>query len=300
MRKSFILFHILIFSCVFALPSLAAAQARIKYAQSVYDDGKETGLKHPEGVACGDGYFIAADTGNNRLVKYTFSDKVAKPVEPEMPIISPIAVQVNSKGEIYALDSRDGRIAIFNPDGTEKGHLSPKGSPVARKMMPRNFKIDQNDKIHILDLSDGVVLVLDPDGNYLRHIPLPEEAGFFSDLAVDSQGRILLVDSTDVAVYSAEPDAEGFSLLSEGIGEYANFPTSIALDKGGIIYLVDKHGGSLVMLNPDGSFLGHKFGYGWKESQFYYPTNLCISKRGNFFIADRGNNRIQIFASEEN
>lgn len=284
---------------LFSATSFAASPARIKFVQSVYDDGKETGLKYPEGVGCTDEYFIVADTGNNRLIKYTLSDKVAKAVEPEMPIITPIAVQVNTKGEIYALDSRDRRIAMFNANGTEKGYLSPKGSPVARKMIPRNFKIDRNDKIHILDLSDDLVLILDPDGNYLRHIPLPEQAGFFSDLAVDSRGTVFLVDSTEVAVYSAAPDAETFSLLSKGIGEYANFPTSIALDKGGIIYLVDKHGGSLIMLNPDGSFLGHKFGYGWKESQFYYPTHLCISENGNFIIADRGNNRIQIFASEE-
>ncbi|MCL7487980.1 MAG: NHL repeat-containing protein [Desulfobulbaceae bacterium] len=284
---------------LFSATSFAASPVRIKFVQSVYDDGKETGLKHPEGAACGADYFIVADTGNNRLVKYTLSDRVAKAVEPEMPIITPIAVQVNTRGEIYALDSRDRRIAMFNANGTEKGYLSPKGSPVARKMIPRNFKIDRNDKIYILDLSDDLVLILDPDGNYLRHIPLPEQAGSFSDLAVDSRGTVFVVVSTKVAVYSAAPDADTFSLLSQGIREYANFPTSIALDKSGIIYLVDKHGGSLIMLNPDGSFLGHKFGYGWKESQFYYPTDLCISESGNFIIADRGNSRIQIFASEE-
>lgn len=291
----------IIVSCSFlsAASCFAAGPLKMKFVQAVYDDGKEAGLKHPEGVACTDEYFIVADTGNNRLVKYTFADKVAKAAEPEMPVISPLAVQVNSKGEIYAIDGKDRRIKIFNADGTEKGNLSPKGSPVARKMVPRSFRIDQNDKIYILDISDGVVLILDPEGNYVRHIPLPEQAGFCSDLAVDSKGTVFLVDSTEVNVYAAAPNAEQFSQLSKGTKEYANFPTNIALDKSGIIYLVDKHGGNLVMLNPDGSFLGHKFGYGWKESQFYYPTQLCISPSGNFFIADRGNSRVQVFIAEE-
>lgn len=298
MRRS-VLFLIVSCSLLTAASSFAAGPLKMKFVQSVYDDGKENGLKHPEGVGCTDEYFIVADTGNNRLVKYTFTDKVAKAAEPEMPIISPLTVQVNSKGEIYAIDGKDRRIKIFNADGTEKGNLSPKGSPVARKMVPRSFKIDQNDKIYILDISDGVVLVLDPDGNYLRHLPLPEQAGFFSDLAVDGKGTVFLVDSTEVNVYVAAADADQLALLSKGMKEYANFPTDIALDKSGIIYLVDKHGGSIVMLNPDGSFLGHKFGYGWKESQFYYPTQLCISPGGNFYIADRGNNRVQVFVSEE-
>lgn len=291
----------IIVSCSFlsVASSFAAGPLTLKFVQSVYDDGKETGLKHPEGVACTDEYFIVADTGNNRLVKFTFTDKVAKAVESEMPVISPLAAQVNSKGEIYVIEGKDRRIKIFNADGTEKGNLSPKGSPVARKMVPRSFKIDQNDKIYILDISDGVVLILDPDGNYLRHVPFPEQAGFFSDLAVDTKGTVFLVDSTEVNVYAAAPDGDQFTLLSKGIKEYANFPTNIALDKSGIIYLVDKHGGNLVMLNPDGSFLGHKFGYGWKESQFYYPTQLCISAAGSFFIADRGNSRVQVFISEQ-
>ena len=293
------LFIIVSCSILSAASSFAAGPLKMKFVQAVYDDGKEAGLKHPEGVACTDEYFIVADTGNNRLVKYTFADKAAKAAEPEMPVISPLSVQVNSKGEIYVIDGKDRRIKIFNADGTEKGNLSPKGSPVARKMVPRSFKIDQKDGIYILDISDGVVLILDPEGNYVRHVPLPEQAGFCSDLAVDGKGTVFLVDSTKVSVYAAAPDAKEFSLLSKGMKEYANFPTNIALDKSGIIYLVDKHGGNLVMLNPDGSFLGHKFGYGWKESQFYYPAQLCISPAGNFFIADRGNSRVQVFIAEE-
>lgn len=294
-----VLFLIVSCSLLSAVHSFAAGPLKMKFVQAVYDDGKEGGLKYPEGVACTDEYFIVADTGNNRLVKYMFTDKVAKAAEPEMPIISPLAAQVNSKGEIYALDGKDKRIKIFNADGTEKGILSPKGSPVARNMVPRSFKIDQKDNIYILDISDEVVLILDPGGNYLRHVPFPEQAGFCSDLAVNSQGTIYLVDSTEVNVYAAAPEADQFSLLSKGTKEYANFPTNIALDKSGTIYLVDKHGGNLVILNQDGSFLGHKFGYGWKESQFYYPAQLCISPAGNFFIADRGNSRIQAFISEE-
>jgi sugar lactone lactonase YvrE len=294
-----VLFIIVSCSLLSAASSFAAGPLKLKFVQSVYDDGKEAGLKHPEGVACTDEYFIVADTGNNRLVKYTFADKVAKAAEPEIPVISPLVVQVNTKGEIYVLDGKDRRIKIFNADGTEKGNLTPKGSPVARKMVPRSFKIDQNDKIYILDISDEVVLILDPEGNYLKHIPLPEQAGFCSDLGINSQGTVFLVDSTEVNVYAAAADADQFSLLSKGTKEYANFPTNIALDKSGIIYLVDKHGGNIVILNPDGTFLGHKFGYGWKESQFYYPAQLCISPAGNFFIADRGNSRVQAFTSEE-
>lgn len=295
-----ILFIMLLASLLFTGSSFAAGgPLQLKYVYSVYDDENETGLKHPQGVGCTDEYFIVADTGNNRLVKYMFQKNVAKAVDLEMTISSPLAVQVNSKGEIYALDGKDRRIVIFNPDGTEKGNLAPKGSPVSRQMVPRSFKIGQDDKIYILDLSDGIVLILDPEGKYLRHVSFPEQAGFFSDLAVDGKGTVFLLDSTRVAVYAAAPDEDQFSPRSAGTKEYANFPTNIAVDQNNFILLVDKHGGNLVILNPSGSFLGHKFGFGWKESQFYYPSQLCISKQGKVFIADSGNSRIQIFVSEQ-
>lgn len=299
MRRVTVFFIILLISSLFAVQIFAASPLKIKFIQSVYDDGKGIGLKYPEGVACTDDYFIVGDTGNNRLVKYTYQDKNVKAGEFDMPVTSPIAVQVNSKGEIYALDGRDRRILVLNADGTEKGYLSPKGSPVALKLVPRSFKIDRNDKIYVLDVFAEVVLVLDPAGSYLRHIPFPEQFGFFSDLAVDKQGTVYLLDSTEVAVYSAAPDADQFSLLGKSLKEYMNFPTNIAIDSSGIIFLVDKHGGNLVLVSRDGSFLGHKFGYGWRESQFYYPAQLCISEGGKFFIADRNNSRIQLFEAEE-
>ncbi len=292
------LFIVLSYAISAGPAAFAADSLQINFAQSVYDGVEGTGLKHPEGVGCTDDYFVVADTGNNRLVKYTFSDGVAKPAAPEMPVNSPIIVQINSKGVIYALDG-DRRIVIINADGSDQGYLAPKGSPVSRKMIPRSFKIDRNDTIHILDISEGVVLILDAEGSYLRHIPVPEEAGFFSDLAVDRQGNVFLVDSTEVALYAAAPGEDRFTALASELGEYANFPTNIAVDGRGTIYLIDKHGGSLVLLNQDGSFLGHRFGYGWKNAQFYYPGQLCINPGGDLFIADRGNSRVQIFTSAQ-
>lgn len=299
MRKPFTLFSLFLSFFLISAHSYGASPVKIKFLQSVYDDDKDIGLRYPEGVACADDYFIVADTGNNRLVKYSYQDKIVKAGEFDMPVTDPITAQVNSKGEIYALDGKDRRILILNPDGTEKGYLSPKGSPVSRKLVPKSFKIDQNDKIYILDVFTELVLVLDPGGNYIKHIPFPEEFGFFSDLAIDKQGSIFLVDSLKAAVYSSAPEGNQFSMLTQNLKEYVNFPTNIAVDNKGIMFLVDKHGGNLALLGRDGSFLGHKFGYGWLESQFYYPAQICISPKGNIFIADRNNSRIQMFTEVE-
>lgn len=299
MRKSVSIFCLLCTGLLLAAPVFGAGPLKLRFVDAIYKDVQEVGLLSPEGVACAGDYFIVADTGNNRLVKYTYQDNVVQPVEFEIPLNAPIVVQVNSKNEIYGLDGRDRRILVLNPDGTEKGYLAPKGAPVGQTPVLKSFAIDQKDRIYLLDIAAEAVVILDSSQKYLRHIPFPEKYGFISDIAVDDKGGVYLVDSTEPAVYYAGPEADSFAALSKGLNEYANFPASLAVDSSGTIYVVDKHGGSLVLLGRDGSFLGHQFGYGWRESQFYYPAQICIASNGYVFVADRNNNRVQIFREME-
>ena len=85
----------------------AAETARLRYLASVYADANGAGLNQPEGVACnGNGQVVVGDTGNNRLIRFTYADKaVCGGTEIKIPQLSaPARVQLNSKGEIYALD----------------------------------------------------------------------------------------------------------------------------------------------------------------------------------------------------
>lgn len=96
-------------------------------------------------------------------------------------------------------------------------------------------------------------------------------------------------------VFSASKDSNSFSPLTKSLREYLNFPTSIIADNKGIIYVVDQNGGGIVILGQDGSYLGRQLSMGWNEGLLYYPSQMCINEKGEVFIADRGNSRVQIF-----
>jgi hypothetical protein len=36
---------------------------------------------------------------------------------------------------------------------------------------------------------------------------------------------------------------------------------------------------------------------GWNDGFVYYPGQLCLNASGDVFLADRNNNRVQIFAT---
>lgn len=294
LMKAFIIITILLFS----VTSYSAEAVKLRYITSIYYDSKGGGLKFPEGIACNEkSLIIVADTGNGRLLQYTFQDGAVKGGEDiKVPELSyPLRIQINSKGEIFALDGKQRRIVRLSPEGVFKGYIDPEGLPAPATFIPRSFKVDNAGNIYILDIFSARVLVLDSAGKYLRHIEFPENYGFPLDLAIDSKGNIFLLDSVNAMVFSAAKDSRGFSALTKSMKGYINFPTYMALDNRGIIYLADQNGSGIVIIGQDGSFQGRQLSFGWKEGLLRYPSQLCISGKGEVFIADRDNSRIQIF-----
>ena len=261
------------------------------------------GLKRPEGVACNDqSLLVVADTGNGRFLRYTVQDELLKPgpVEIKLNQISyPTKIKLNSKNEIYAFDRKERRIIRLSPAGEFMGYLNLSGLPPPASYTLRSFDIDLSDNIYVLDILSGRVLVLNPEGEYQKHIDLPKEYGFFSDLTVDFQGNVLLIDSVDAIVFSAAHNSSSFSSLTKSLKEYMRFPSNIITDSRGRIYLIDRNGGRIIILGQDGSFLERQLEMGWREGWLNYPGQMCINQKGEIFVADTKNNRVQIFKAVE-
>jgi sugar lactone lactonase YvrE len=286
---------------LFSTPAIVlnAETVKFRHLLSVYSDDKGSGMKQPEGVACSEkSLLVVSDTGNGRLLRYTFQERALKTEsEIKVPQLTyPLRIQINSKGEIFVLDGKKRRILRLTPAGEFKGYVDPQGLPSSPAMVPRSFKIGTNDTIYILDIFGERVIELSPDGKYQKHLEFPRDHGFLSDLAVDSKGNLFLIDSTQAVIFSSVKETKAFSSLTKNLRSYLNFPTSLATDARGRIYIVDENGGGIVILGQDGSFMGRQLSMGWMDGLVYYPTQICVNEKGEIFIADRGNNRVQIFA----
>ncbi len=280
------------------LNSFSAETVKLRYLQSVYFDDKGGSLKQPEAVACNEKSFVVVgDTGNDRLVRYSLEERSLKVgAEIKIPQLSnPIRVQINSKGEIFALDGKRRRVVRLTHEGAFKGYVDPEGVPSPSTYVPRSFKVDRNNNIYILDIFSARVLVLNSEGKYQKQIPFPKDYGFFSDLSVDSKGTLFLIDCVKAMVFSAAKDSNSFSPLTKSLREYLDFPTSITTDNRGTIFLVDENGAGVVILAADGTFMGRQLSLGWNEGLLYFPSQMCVDEKGEVFIADRGNSRVQIF-----
>lgn len=275
----------------------AADAAKFRHLASVYVDAQGSGLKLPEGIACGaNGQIVIGDTGNDRLLRYTYSDhKMTGGTEIKVPQLSaPARVQIGSAGDIYALDGARRRIVHFGADGAFKEVVSFAGAPRADEVLAKGLALDAADSLYVLDTFAARVLVLNKQGQFQKEIPLPADVGFGSDLAVDHTGNVLVLDSLKRQLFTAGKDGPFTRLGSNLSSVLATLPSSIATTKGAIV-VAEGSGSTIVTFGSDGAFVSRQLTAGHTDGFLDYPSQLCINDKDEAFIADRDNSRVQVF-----
>lgn len=278
------------------MPLAAQAEFKVKPLGVELQDAKETPMSFPEGVGCNaKGLIVAADTGNGRLVKYQLvNGEIGQGTEIRLSqILYPIKVAVSPKNEILVLDSRQRKIFRVSPEGAFIGNIDPKGIPGKEPFFPKAVAVDGAGLIYVLDIASARVIILDPAGNFKQSLPLPADSGFIGDIAVDSHGTIFALDSVGLRVFKTVAETGKFVSFVSNLREFLDFPSNIAVDQSGKIYLTDQSGNALLMFGPDGSFQGRQMAIGVKPGTLSYPAQLCVVDN-TLIVADRNNSRLQI------
>ena len=77
-----------------------------------------------------------------------------------------------------------------------------------------------------------------------------------------------------------------------------NRPTDIAVANDGSFYVSDGYGNSrIIKFSPTGKYLFEWGKKGNKEGEFNIPHGIDLDEKGNVYVADRENHRIQVFDS---
>jgi len=290
-------FIILMLLLLFPLKSFSAEGIKLKYSYSLYSDEKGNGFSQPEGVACGTDSLVVADSGNGRIVLFSLKSGDAKGgKEIKLPqIVYPVRVKISSKGDIFVLDGRARKVTRLNHEGAFLRYVEFGGLPTESMIMPVDIALDDNDNLYVLDVGNSKVLVFGADEKFQRQIEFPKEYGFITDMAVDPKGVIYLVDSVTAIVYSNAQDPSVFSPISSSFKEDLKFAGGMTTDSTGIIYISDQNSGGIIVVGHDGTLQTRLLDFGWNEGSVRYPTEICLDKSSDLFIADRGNSRIEEF-----
>ena len=161
--------------------------------------------------------------------------------------------------------------------------------------------VDSHDRVYVFQRQGPPVLVFDPDGNPLaaweRTDGVPADAHHIhvgpddSVYLVDRDAHQILRYSTDGALLSTIGARDRPALQAP-----FNHPADICVAPSGDLYVADGYGNSSVhRLAADGTLIASFGSPGRGPGEFLVPHSIRVSVDGRVYVADRENNRVQVF-----
>lgn len=164
--------------------------------------------------------------------------------------------------------------------------------------------VDSHDNVYIFHRNESMpIMAFDRNGKFLRGWG----QGMFKTthfLRVDPVGSVWVTDRGDMQAFKF--NSEGNLLMTLGKKGVTGNNTSedtfngmadVAISKHGDIFVADGEGPNsrIVKFSKEGRFIKWWGGQGSGPGQFNVPHSIALDPKGHVYVADRANNRIQIF-----
>lgn len=170
---------------------------------------------------------------------------------------------------------------------------------------PLGVALDRQENVYVTDQLGKVVRVFDRTGRPLKTIG-GQKVGRPTGIAIDRQrGRIYVADSTS---YRKERQGRNFVKVFDmagrflgNLGEgkegegYRYFPTYLAVDRQGNLYVADTLNGRVLAFDAEGNFLRQFGRKGDIPGSFDKPKGLALDTFGNLYVVDSSWSNVQIF-----
>jgi DNA-binding beta-propeller fold protein YncE len=163
---------------------------------------------------------------------------------------------------------------------------------------------DEDDNVYVFNRGPHPVIVLDQHGNFLRSWGEGFYGGRAHGITVSPDGFVYCVENTRHAIEKYTRDGRLVWTLGDA-GNPApkwsnnpfNLPTHMAISaRTGDIYVGDGYGNNAIhRFSADGKLIKTWGGHGIEPGSFQCPHNLCLDEDDFVYVADRENNRVQVF-----
>ncbi len=138
-----------------------------------------------------------------------------------------------------------------------------------------------------------------PDGTTLAQVRYTDTRGFQKYAEGDEDDGTVTLSSLAGQEQTVPTRLRIVEVLGERGTEAGQFqyPTGVAVDSAGILYIADSYGHRLQRITPDGgvSVIG---GRGTGRAQFLSPQGVATDEDGSFYVVEQGNSRVQKFTHD--
>src|SRR6478672_83952 len=201
---------------------------------------------------------------------YEVHEEWARP--PQGIDILAASVTVDSKDNVYCFNRvKEHPVVVFDRDGN---FLRSWGAGLFA--FPHTIRADKDDNLWLVDRDHAQMMLFTTTGKLLRTIGTK---GFRSDTGVP-------------------PDdfrSEAYQKVTHGGGPF-NLPTDIDVAPSGDMFITDGYGNARVhKFRADGTLVMSWGEPGSAPGQFKLPHGVWIDSRERVLVADRENDRVQVF-----
>ncbi len=240
------------------------------------------------------------DLGRDTTFSQTLVNFLAGEKPPPNRIVEPMGLAVSDDGKrLYVSDYAQLEVFIFDI-GRKTFTTIGEEEKLAR---PFGLALDGQEQLYVVEQEKKGISVFSPQGKRLRfitHPSLERPAG----IALDRErGRIYLADTGHtksmehtVKIFNMNGDLLGTigKGKGEGPGQFL-FPTYLALDTKGNLYVTDTLNSRVQMFDANGKYVKSFGQRGNAWGMFDKPKGVALDIFGNVYVVDSGWSNVQIF-----
>ncbi len=254
-------------------------------------------------------YIMTLETPRNVGIKKSIFRRIIEFVagkEPEPRIQRPFGVLSDGKGTVYVTDTGLQTIHIFDFKNKKYRQVFKLDNepPPSRLLSPLGIVLDDAGNLYVTDSILKKVFVFDKTGKHIHSIGTNGEFGRPTGLGIDTSRKKLYITDTinhKIWVYdvslplpSLSKNLSSFGKRGNDHGDF-NFPTHLAVDSKGDIYVTDALNFRIQVFNPEGKFITTIGKMGNTLGTFSKPKGIGTDMDGNIYVVDNLYDTIQIF-----
>lgn len=248
---------------------------------------------------------------------------------------------IDSKGNIYFSDVSNDAVRMITPSGTIStvagsqslgGGAGGDGGVATNAQLnkPSGIALDSAGNLYIADTANfkirevaaGTGIISTIAGNSFagysnaNGVATQAQLNLTQQMAVDSRGALYIADSLNnqirkivngvISLVAGSPTAIGGFAGDEGLAVNAllDYPTGVAVDSSGNVYICDLNNNRVRMVTPDGlihTIAGSSAPPGYSgdggpalSAQFDEPYSITVDSSGKLYVCDLANNIIRL------
>lgn len=214
------------------------------------------------------------------------------------------AVAISGSAKLYVADSGNNRIQVFDLGGTLITSWGSYGNGNGEFISPRGVATDSAGNVYVVDEGNQRVQKFSETGTFLltwgERGPGDIQFERTTGVATDINDLIYVMDAGNakIKIFNSNGELQRAIPLENTYENPDAYFSNLTVDRNGNIYYSHSQPNSIVKISPEGFEL-----YEWNQGprpggKFDYLHGIGFNSLGNLYVADRFNNRIQVFSPD--